>query len=98
KIKRSIAKLGNYPQEILLVLDSTIGQNALVQAKEFNNALGVSGIVLTKLDSTSKGGIIFAISQELKIPIRYIGMGEKIEDLRAFVARDFIESLLDPIA
>ncbi|AHF97132.1 MAG: signal recognition particle-docking protein FtsY [Desulfurella sp.] len=98
KIKRSVAKLGNYPQEILLVLDSTIGQNALVQAKEFNNALGVSGIVLTKLDSTSKGGIIFAISQELKIPIRYIGMGEKIEDLRAFVARDFIESLLDPIA
>ncbi|MGC8615735.1 MAG: signal recognition particle-docking protein FtsY [Desulfurella sp.] len=97
KIKRSIAKLGNYPQEILLVLDSTIGQNALVQAKEFNNALGVSGIVLTKLDSTSKGGIIFAISQELKIPIRYIGMGEKIEDLRAFVARDFIESLLNPI-
>ncbi|MGC8790358.1 MAG: signal recognition particle-docking protein FtsY [Desulfurella sp.] len=98
KIKRSVAKLGNYPQEILLVLDSTIGQNALVQAKEFNNALGVSGIVLTKLDSTSKGGIIFAISQELKIPIRYIGMGEKIEDLRAFVARDFIESLLNPIA
>lgn len=98
KIKRAIGKLGNYPNEVLLVLDSTIGQNALIQAKEFNNALGVSGIVLTKLDSTSKGGIIFAISQELKIPIRYIGMGEKIDDLRAFVARDFIESLLDPIA
>jgi fused signal recognition particle receptor len=98
KIKRAIGKLGNYPNEVLLVLDSTIGQNALIQAKEFNNALGVSGIVLTKLDSTSKGGIIFAISQDLKIPIRYIGMGEKIDNLRAFVARDFIESLLDPIA
>jgi len=97
KIKRAIGKLGNYPNEVLLVLDSTIGQNALIQAKEFNNALGASGIVLTKLDSTSKGGIIFAISQDLKIPIRYIGMGEKIDDLRAFVARDFIESLLEPI-
>ncbi len=97
KIKRAIAKLGKYPNEILLVLDSTIGQNAIVQAKEFDNALGVSGIVLTKLDSTSKGGVIFEISKELKIPIRYIGIGEKTEDLRAFVARDFIESLLNPI-
>ncbi len=98
KIKRSIGKLGNYPNETLLVLDSTIGQNSLNQAREFNSAIGVSGIVLTKLDSTSKGGIIFAISEELKIPIRYIGIGEKIDSLRAFGARDFMESLLNPIA
>lgn len=98
KIKRSVAKLGNYPNEVLLVLDSTIGQNALIQAREFSSAVNVSGIVLTKLDSTSKGGIIFAISEELKIPIRYIGMGEKTDDLRAFTARDFIESLLNSVA
>jgi fused signal recognition particle receptor len=81
------------PHEILLVLDATTGQNAIAQAKIFNQALGVTGIVLTKLDGTAKGGILIAISDELKIPLRYIGIGEKVDDLREFDARDFVEAL-----
>ena len=81
------------PHEILLVLDATTGQNAIAQAKMFNQALGVTGIVLTKLDGTAKGGILIAISDELKIPLRYIGIGEKVDDLREFDARDFVEAL-----
>lgn len=96
KIKRVIAKLNpEAPHETLLVLDASIGQNALVQAKQFHAAIGVTGLVLTKLDGTAKGGIVFAIAKELNIPIRFIGIGEGIEDLRAFDADDFVEALWD---
>jgi fused signal recognition particle receptor len=83
----------NSPHEILLVLDATTGQNAISQAKMFNRELGVTGIVLTKLDGTAKGGILVSLSDELKIPIRYIGIGEKADDLREFNARDFVDAL-----
>jgi fused signal recognition particle receptor len=95
KVKRSIAKrLPQAPHEVLLVLDATTGQNALVQAKMFNEAVGVTGIVLTKLDGTSKGGIVFAISSELALPVKLIGIGEAVEDLRNFDPREFVEALL----
>ena len=74
------------PHEVLLVLDATTGQNAISQAKIFAEATGVSGIILTKLDGTAKGGIVLAIAQELKIPVKYIGIGEGMEDLRPFAA------------
>jgi len=94
KIKRVMAReLPNSPPEILLVLDATTGQNAIAQAKMFDKELGVTGIVLTKLDGTAKGGILISISDELKIPIRYIGIGEKVDDLREFNARDFVDAL-----
>jgi len=97
KIKNAVKKAyDEAPHEILLVLDATIGQNAINQAREFNKALGVTGIVLTKMDGTAKGGIIVAISEEFKIPIRYIGIGEREEDLRVFNARDFVESVFVP--
>ncbi len=75
------------------MLDATTGQNALSQARIFNDALGVSGIALTKLDGTAKGGIIFAIREELRIPVRLIGIGEGIEDLRDFDPREFVDAL-----
>ena len=81
------------PHEILLVLDATTGQNAISQAKLFNEAIGVTGIALTKLDGTAKGGIIVGITDELKIPIRYIGVGEAIDDLRTFNANEFVQAL-----
>jgi fused signal recognition particle receptor len=94
KVKRVMAReIPNSPHEILLVLDATTGQNAISQAKMFNRELGVTGIVLTKLDGTAKGGILISISDELKIPIRYIGVGEKADDLREFNARDFVDAL-----
>jgi fused signal recognition particle receptor len=94
KVKRVMAReLPDSPHEILLVLDATTGQNAISQAKMFDKELGVSGIVLTKLDGTAKGGILIGISEELKIPIRYIGIGEKAEDLREFSAQDFVDAL-----
>lgn len=94
KIKRVMAReLPGSPHEILLVLDATTGQNAISQAKMFDQELGVTGIVLTKLDGTAKGGILISISDELKIPIRYIGIGEKVDDLREFSARDFVDAL-----
>ena len=94
KVKRVMAReLPGSPHEILLVLDATTGQNAISQAKMFDKELGVSGIVLTKLDGTAKGGILIGISDELKIPIRYIGIGEKAEDLREFSARDFVDAI-----
>ncbi len=77
----------------LIVLDATLGQNALNQVKQFNEAMGVTGIVLTKLDGTAKGGIIFAIAQQTKIPIRFIGVGEGINDLRPFQADEFVDAL-----
>jgi fused signal recognition particle receptor len=94
KVKRVMAReIPNSPHEILLVLDATTGQNAISQAKMFNQELGVTGIILTKLDGTAKGGILISISDELEIPIRYIGIGEKADDLREFNARDFVDAL-----
>nr|RFN96356.1 signal recognition particle-docking protein FtsY [Haemophilus influenzae] len=81
------------PHEIMLTLDAGTGQNAISQAKLFNEAVGLTGISLTKLDGTAKGGVIFAIADQFKLPIRYIGVGEKIEDLREFYAKEFIEAL-----
>ncbi len=96
KIKRVLTKLDpTAPHEILLTLDATIGQNALNQAKQFNDAIGITGIALTKLDGTAKGGIIFAIAKQLNIPIRFIGIGEGIDDLRTFDAEDFIKALFE---
>lgn len=94
KVKRVLTKINpEAPHEVLIVLDATLGQNALNQVKQFNEAVGVTGIVLTKLDGTAKGGIIFAIAKQTKIPIRFIGVGEAMEDLRPFVADDFINAL-----
>lgn len=94
KIKRVMAKLdADAPHETLLVIDASIGQNALNQARQFHEAVGVSGIVLTKLDGTAKGGVIFAVAEQMKLPIRYIGVGEGIDDLRPFDANDFVEAL-----
>ena len=77
------------------MLDGTAGQNSLFQAREFANTVKIDGIVLTKLDGTAKGGFIFAIREELGIPVKYIGVGEGIEDLQPFNAREFIDSLID---
>jgi fused signal recognition particle receptor len=94
KVKRIIAReCPGAPHEILLVLDATTGQNAISQAKLFNEAIGVTGIALTKLDGTAKGGIIIGITEELKIPVRYIGVGEGIDDLREFNASEFVQAL-----
>ncbi len=94
KVRRVIEKtLPGAPHETLLVVDATTGQNALRQAEIFNDAVGVSGIALTKLDGTAKGGIVFAIRKELRIPIRLIGVGEGIEDLRDFDSKEFVEAL-----
>lgn len=81
------------PHEVLLVLDAPTGQNALVQAKKFKESVAVTGVILTKLDSTAKGGMVFAIYQELGLPVRFIGTGEKIEDLAPFDAEQFVEGL-----
>lgn len=95
KMKRIMSReLPGAPHEVLLVLDANTGQNALVQAKMFNEALGITGIVLTKLDGTAKGGIVFAIAKELSIPVKFVGIGEAIDDLRDFDAKDFVEALL----
>jgi fused signal recognition particle receptor len=94
KVKRVMGReMPGTPHEILLVLDATTGQNAIAQAKMFHQEVGVTGIVLTKLDGTAKGGIIVGISDELRIPIRYIGFGEKVDDLREFNAQEFVEAL-----
>ncbi len=96
KIKRVLSKLdNNAPQEVMLVVDAGTGQNALNQAVEFDKTLGLTGITLTKLDGTAKGGVIFAIAHKLNLPIRFIGVGEKAEDLREFNANDFIDALFD---
>ena len=95
KIARVLKKLDpQAPHEVMLVVDATTGQNALNQAVQFNQAVGLTGITLTKLDGTAKGGILFAIAGRLKTPIRFIGIGEAIEDLRAFDADEFVEALL----
>jgi fused signal recognition particle receptor len=96
KMKRTAAKLvEGAPHEVLLVLDATTGQNGLVQAREFTAHAGVTGLVLTKLDGTAKGGIVVAITRELNLPIRFVGTGEKIDDLAPFDAATFVNSLLD---
>jgi fused signal recognition particle receptor len=95
KVKRVAEReIPDAPHENLLVLDASTGQNALNQARLFNEAVDVTGIVLTKLDGTAKGGIIVAIAKELKIPIRFIGVGEGVEDLKVFDAREFVEALI----
>lgn len=95
KVRRVVDKFDPQPAcEVLLVLDAGTGQNALAQAREFHQAVGVTGIVLTKLDGTAKGGIIFALAQNLGLPIRFIGVGEQLGDLRPFDAEQFIDALL----
>lgn len=95
KVKRVIAKaLPDAPHEVLLVLDANTGQNALSQVKAFDDALNVTGLVLTKLDGTAKGGVIAAIAKAHPIPVRFIGVGEGLDDLRPFVAEDFVAALL----
>ncbi|BCO32638.1 hypothetical protein TspCOW1_27410 [Thiohalobacter sp. COW1] len=94
KVKRVLAKLDPAaPHEVMLVVDAGTGQNALNQAQQFHEAVGVTGLTLTKLDGTAKGGIIFAIARRLGVPIRFIGVGEKIEDLRPFEAGEFVAAL-----
>jgi fused signal recognition particle receptor len=95
KIKRVMKKIdADAPHEVLLVLDASFGQNALQQAEQFHKTLGLTGLAVTKLDGTAKGGIVFAIASKLGLPIRFIGVGEGINDLRPFVAKDFVEALL----
>ena len=96
KMKRTAAKvIPGAPHDVLLVLDATTGQNGLAQAREFTSTVGVSGIILTKLDGTAKGGIVVAISRELKLPIRFVGTGEQINDLVPFDAEAYANSLFD---
>lgn len=96
KVVRVMRKLNpEAPHEVMLVLDAGTGQNAISQAEQFGASVGVSGVTLTKLDGTAKGGVIFAIARKLKLPIRFIGVGEAMEDLRPFVAEDFIRALFE---
>ncbi len=95
KIKRVMGKLDvDAPHETMLVLDAVTGQNALAQASHFRESVGVSGVILTKLDGTAKGGMIFSVAEQLKLPIRYIGVGESVEDLRPFNSHEFVDALL----
>jgi fused signal recognition particle receptor len=94
KMKRTAQRIiPGAPHETLLVMDATTGQNGLQQARQFTQSAGVTGIVLTKLDGTAKGGVVVAISRELGLPVRYVGVGEKVGDLLPFNARDFVESM-----
>ena len=94
KMRRTASRvIDDAPHEVLLVLDATTGQNGLEQARKFTETSGVTGIVLTKLDGTAKGGVVVAIAKELGLPIRYIGVGEKVEDLLRFDPEKFIDSL-----
>ena len=94
KMRKVISReLEGAPHETILVLDATTGQNAVQQAKIFNEAIDLTGIALTKLDGTAKGGVIISIANELNIPVKYIGIGERLEDLREFNAEEFVEAL-----
>lgn len=94
KIRRIASReVPGAPHEVLLVLDATVGQNGLAQAREFTNVAGVTGIVLTKLDGTAKGGIAIAIAHDLKLPIRYVGVGEGVDDLLPFTPRDYVDAI-----
>lgn len=96
KVKRVIGKVdATAPHEVMLVIDAGTGQNALNQTKQFHEAVGVSGITLTKLDGTAKGGIVYALAEQCQVPIRFIGVGEKIDDLRPFDSKDFTAALFD---
>jgi fused signal recognition particle receptor len=98
KVVRVMRKLiPDSPHEVLLVLDAGTGQNAINQAKEFRQAVGVSGLVLTKLDGTAKGGVLFALAKTTGLPIRFIGVGEKLEDLRPFEAEEFVQALFEDV-
>ncbi len=95
KIKRVMAKLDpEAPHETLLVLDAVTGQNALAQASHFRDSVGISGLVLTKLDGTARGGMIFSVAEQLQTPIRFIGVGETVNDLRPFDHEEFVDALL----
>jgi fused signal recognition particle receptor len=95
-MKRTAAKvIPGAPHDVLLVLDATTGQNGLAQAREFTGTVGVTGIILTKLDGTAKGGIVVAISRDLNLPIRFVGTGEQINDLVPFDAETYVNSLFD---
>jgi fused signal recognition particle receptor len=94
KIRRVLGKLdASAPHEVLMVIDGTTGQNALSQLRQFHAAVGVTGLVVTKLDGTAKGGVIFALAKQFGTPIRYIGVGEGIDDLRTFEADAFVKAL-----
>jgi fused signal recognition particle receptor len=96
KIRRVASReVEGAPHEVLLVLDATVGQNGVVQAREFMGAAGVNGIVLTKLDGTAKGGVAVAIAHDLKLPIRYVGIGERIDDLVPFSSREYVDALFE---
>jgi fused signal recognition particle receptor len=96
KIKRVMQKMNaESPHETMLIVDAGIGQNALNQAKEFNEAIGLNSISVTKLDGTAKGGMVFAITQHTKLPIRFIGVGEQMEDLKPFEAEPFVAALFE---
>ena len=96
KIDRVIKKQDpEAPHETMLVVDGTAGQNALNQAIDFNKLLNITGITITKLDGTAKGGVLFSISNELKLPIRFIGVGEGIDDLRVFNAKKFVDAIFN---
>lgn len=98
KVRRVVGReVDGAPHEVLLVLDATTGQNAIQQARLFTEEAGVTGLALTKLDGTAKGGVVIAIANELKLPIRYIGVGEKVEDLRDFRASEFVEALFGKV-
>jgi len=98
KIKRVIGKrMQGAPHEVMLVLDATTGQNAVSQAKLFNEAVGITGLTLTKLDGTAKGGIVANVCRELKIPVRFIGIGEQVDDLRDFDSTEFVEALFHEV-
>ncbi len=95
KVKRVIARRDEAaPHEIMLVLDASQGQNALVQAQKFHETLGLSGITVTKLDGSAKGGILLAIADQLKVPVRFIGIGESLDDMQPFDAGEFADALL----
>src|SRR3977135_1169434 len=96
KIKRVIGKgMASAPHEILLVIDGNTGQNALAQVKAFDDALGLSGLVITKLDGTAKGGVLAAIARTRPVPVYFIGVGEKLDGLQPFNAAEFVDALLD---
>jgi len=91
---KEAAKFATPPHEVLLVIDGNTGQNALTQVKAFDDALGLTGLIVTKLDGTAKGGVLAAIARERPIPVYFIGVGEKLEDLETFNAREFAQALL----
>jgi fused signal recognition particle receptor len=96
KLKRTLNRqLEDTPHEVLLTLDATTGNNGLLQAKDFHEAMGVTGLVVAKLDGTAKGGIVVAIANELGIPVQYIGLGEDLEDLQLFDPRAFVDALFE---